>query len=239
MDVASIARKLKRAYRRHGILETVKLAWVNVTNPSAGGEGSKPNRGPDAFDLEYGVETAPVIEAGSLDLSGDSADFAHRYQPCSPEFFHKLMGELGPMMRFEDKAFIDIGCGMGRPVLLASLYPFKKVRGVELSPSLTERAKENIVAFNGEKKCQDVEVSCGDALKYEFPAGPMLVFLYNSFMEPITRAFLEHLAANVRNEPREVWLAYVDPKHPETVSRTGVFEAVIERPNVAVYRSRV
>src|SRR6516225_8353137 len=39
--------------------------------------------------------------------------------------------------------FVDIGCGKGRALMVASAFPFRRLVGVEISPELCEIARAN------------------------------------------------------------------------------------------------
>ena len=40
--------------------------------------------------------------------------------------------------------FIDLGCGKGRAVAVATEYPYASIAGIELSPGLARRARSNM-----------------------------------------------------------------------------------------------
>ncbi len=52
-----------------------------------------------------------------------------------------------------DDVFVDFGSGMGRILLLAVQYPFRRVVGVELSEELNEIAKANVAANRRRQRC--------------------------------------------------------------------------------------
>ena len=107
--------------------------------------------------------------------------------------------------------FIDLGSGKGRAVLLASLYPFRRVVGVEFSPELTEIARRNVNRFSHPaQRCRDIELRCEDAAAYEFPAEPALVYIYNSFEGPLMQRVLANLAASGTAHERRLLLLIIN-----------------------------
>ena len=46
--------------------------------------------------------------------------------------------------------FVDLGSGKGRTLLMASDYPFRRIIGVELLPSLHQIAQENLRQYKSE-----------------------------------------------------------------------------------------
>jgi SAM-dependent methyltransferase len=151
------------------------------------------------FDLRYGVDTSGLIGGTQL-TSGHTHDrFITGYWGTPPSLFH------GARERWEaslvdtpytcrDFSFIDIGCGKGRVVMLASDRPFRQVIGVELSPALVAIAEKNLAIWNkSSHACKDLTVLHADALAVPFPDSPLLVYLYNPFDTPVIQLFLDHL----------------------------------------------
>jgi tRNA G46 methylase TrmB len=54
--------------------------------------------------------------------------------------------------------FVDVGSGMGRVVLQAARYSFRKVIGVEISETLHGIAWENIDRNRQRLRCGDIEL---------------------------------------------------------------------------------
>ncbi|HEY3706754.1 MAG TPA: class I SAM-dependent methyltransferase, partial [Terracidiphilus sp.] len=142
---------------------------------------------PHPFDRANGVETSGLYYADRL-LSGHAHDqHSEGYYATAPSLFHGAMSlwaqSLETGMGVEDYSFIDLGCGKGRVVLLASEYPFRAVRGIDLSADLIRVAGKNLRRWvrGGRAVCGDVRVERGDALEVGFPAGPVVLFLFNSF----------------------------------------------------------
>lgn len=54
----------------------------------------------------------------------------------------KRWQEFGPAYGIEDYTFVDIGCGKGRAVLLASEVRFREIVGIELNTKLAVLARK-------------------------------------------------------------------------------------------------
>jgi len=98
-------------------------------------------------------------------------------------------------INFPEYSFIDIGCGKGRPLKIASEFGFKKLIGVEYSASLAGSAVRTI------KECgaQNAEIHIKDAADYKFPDGPLVLFMYNPFDQVVLGKMMPHLLS-VRGE---------------------------------------
>ena len=104
---------------------------------------------------------------------------------------------------YERYAFVDLGSGKDRVLLVASEFPFLEVRGVEFARELHETACENIRRYrSGSQKTQNVRSIHGDAIAFEFPASSFVLFLNNPFgpggLMPILRRLRETLASQPR-----------------------------------------
>ena len=97
--------------------------------------------------------------------------------------------------RIEDYTFVDLGCGKGRALLLASRLPFREVIGIELNPELAAIAQQNADRWrNLGEAASPIRVQIGDATELVLPSEPTLLFLYNSFAEPMAHRLASHLS---------------------------------------------
>lgn len=70
-------------------------------------------------------------------------------------------------------SFVDLGCGKGRALLLASRHPFLQILGVELDSNLARTARANLRAFHAPwQQCRTLAVHHADATAFDLPATP-------------------------------------------------------------------
>jgi len=117
--------------------------------------------------------------------------------------------------------FVDFGSGMGRVVLQAARYPFKRVIGVELSGELHRIAQENIRRTRRRLRCRNVELVRADVLEYEVPDDVTVAYFYNPFTGDIFAEIIRRLAVSVERNPREVRIIYAYPTEVGTLVRAG------------------
>lgn len=162
------------------------------------------------FDRAYGTDTSGFLGGDQL-LTGHPAE-AHGspYAGVQPSVVRRILKTLPALERC---TFVDLGCGKGRPMLIASEFPFRDIVGVELSPLLVEAARTNaqIMSRNHPDRTP-VRVELGDATTYPIPPGDVVLFIYNSFdkelMQQVTRSVERALDAD---PDRRMFVVYCNP----------------------------
>jgi predicted RNA methylase len=145
-----------------------------------------------AWDSVYRVDTSGQIELENLEVIGEHRSFGHSVVSSSPRTFN-FLAQLFPADK-SNYAFIDVGCGKGRVVLLASQLDFKQVIGVEFSPWAAEIAAGNIRAFRGNRAgLGSCSIVVADALEYQLPNEPLVIYFCNPFLSQLSERFFERV----------------------------------------------
>src|SRR5438105_2249158 len=131
---------------------------------------------------------------------------------------------LGPH-RIGEVTFVDLGCGKGRAVLLASEVGFREAVGVELSPPLAATARANVERWvaAGKSRCP-VRIEQGDAVEFVWPQGPCVVFLFNPFTRELMGRLVERMVERFCGHPDELHVLYYKPENAAPLERA--FEIV-------------
>lgn len=154
------------------------------------------------YDLIHNVDTRAIVPLAKLDVVGQNKSLGYMYFPTLPKSMHALFGRLKDLDPLT--TFIDVGCGKGIALLVASCYPFKKIVGVEFSRELCRIANQNLANYRGTRSSKNVDVLCMDATEYTFPDGNLLVYFYNPFDKPVMEKVLKNLTVSLAREKREV-----------------------------------
>jgi hypothetical protein len=191
------------------------------------------------FDRRYGLDTAELVQTDALGIAASDAQVSLYYEPCVPETLAGILASLP--IRFEDHVFVDVGSGKGIALLSASLFPFKRILGIEWSKIVADIAHENIRKFNHPRQaCASIEVHNADATACELPHEPLVVFLYNPFKEPLVRRFVENLRRSLDRFPRHVLIVYYNPVCKQVFEEAGFLRKITvpgDRAPVAMYQS--
>jgi hypothetical protein len=122
---------------------------------------------------------------------------------------------------------IDIGSGKGRVLLMAADYPFRRILGIELLPALHRVAQKNLSAYKSDsQQCFALETVCGDAREFIFPAGPIMLYLFNPLPEYALTELMANLDHSLSQFPRAVYLLYHNPLLEHVLAKYPAFNKV-------------
>jgi Histone methylation protein DOT1 len=184
----------------------------------------------DSFDLKYGTVT------GVIESSHAHKDFASDYEllsctrtvPTAVRTIYSVLQQLGELnLDLKDYSFMDIGSGMGRNLLIASLYPFKSVVGVEISKSINDIAENNIKVFSHpDRKCYNVNSYATDILDFELPYGNMVMFFFEPFSQSVFSQFYPTMLKTIQEANAHYVLIFLGKVFSELSQPSSIFKLV-------------
>jgi len=180
------------------------------------------------FDTRYGVDTSGLIGGGEL-RSGHRHDvFNSAYYGMAPSRFRWAMESWiadESHAAIEAYSFVDIGCGKGRAIMLASEFGFREVVGVELHAALAKTAEANVAVWTaaGRAACP-VRIVCQDATEFVFPEGACLMYLFHPFAAPVLERLIERIEVDFAGRPCMLDLVYFNPEAGELLEAHRGFE---------------
>lgn len=193
------------------------------------------------FDAHNGVKTSDVIPIESLDTGTHDDQLSWGYFPTSPETFLELLAGL--KIDYREFTFIDFGSGMGRALLLASLFPFRRVIGVEFCELLHRQANANVRSFkNRQRRCDVIQTVCEDATSFQLPPGDLVLYFFNPFREELLARALANVQQSLNENGGRVIVVYCRPIHHELLDSSPDWDCVSfvagrDEPRSAVYHS--
>ena len=229
-------RKVRGYYQSHGKLGTLRyllrqgLRGVRVWAPGV--------RARSEFDERYGVDTDGFVQPWNLRTDSPNVAYSTRYLPMDIALLERVLGRLP--IRPEDYAFIDIGSGKGRALMVAARHPFRAVIGVEFGRDLHEAAVTNLRRFSthADCRCLDLRSECVDATLFSFPPGPFALCLFNPFEPPVLDQFLDNLERTLLAAPRPGHLLYLNPVWPKLLQNRAWLEQVEGDEEAMIFRVR-
>ncbi|WP_052201089.1 methyltransferase domain-containing protein [Terriglobus sp. TAA 43] len=209
------------------ILEAVKRPLRRLL-----GKPQPPNvKAKHDFDIKYGVDTSGLVDGRDLHSGHQNDQFITAYFGVPPsrltnafELWQRTTQRTASQYRF-----IDVGCGKGRAILLASQFGFRDIFGIELQPNLAEIASENVQRWRERESIpMDVSILCGDgpSLLPQLLAGPVLIYLYNPFQGPVLKALLDSIIHQSDKFSGPIDVLYLYPEYEDVFSEFPRFQKI-------------
>ena len=151
-------------------------------------------------DVRRGIVTQEIIELNDL---GIDSSVGTRFETI-------VYGHLKSSLMFAknlgfDK-FLDIGCGLGRSLVVANEVGFFDLYGVDISDNLISRCQNNM-----SKVGVSASLSCIDVADFDVPSGKLVIYLFNPFGEERMTDLVKKLVCR----EYETLVIYHNPKHSE------------------------
>jgi len=183
--------------------------------------GLRHRRG-EQFDRRHGIEASKAVKRDALTgMDEELREHAGDYVPGNPGVLKRIVRKSGV-----DPAaftFVDLGCGKGRMLVAASVYPFRAILGIEADADLFAAAERNMVSAQASGR---ITVVHQDARTADLPAGNLFIYMYSPFRGPIFKQVAERLAALADEPRRAVVIAYSADWEAEVLERTARFVRV-------------
>jgi SAM-dependent methyltransferase len=162
------------------------------------------------FDRLHGTDTSGFAAAEDLPENEGARAYACFYAGSQPNVLRLAIAALPPV---DPCTFVDLGCGKGRALLVASEFPFRDIVGVELSPALAKIARRNAASMARRfPRRTAVRVAVGDASAFPLPAGDLVLFLYHPFGAEVVAGVVAGVEAAIAAAPgRSIYVVYYNP----------------------------
>ena len=187
----------------------------------------------DPFDLKRGTSTSGNVPLWRCHITSHNAQHGIRYQATGEAELVAAIAFLKEDLR--EFTFVDLGCGKGRALVVATELGFGAVLGVEFARELVDTAKNNLRTIGA----RSASIIHGDAAEFQFPNGDLVVFLYNPFGRPV----IERVAANLaRSDAAKLYVIYQKPVHAAQLDASGLLEFIGSPPgysDICVWRRRL
>ena len=127
-----------------------------------------------------------------------------------PTIIRRALDALGDITGY---TFIDIGCGKGRPMIVASEYPFALALGYDISADLVRTANANaVVMARRYPQRPPIRALHANVSDLQFPSGNVVVFMFNPFGPELMASLLEKIEAALASGALEhLFIVYDNP----------------------------
>jgi hypothetical protein len=187
------------------------------------------------MDKYYEIDTEEIVELLSLGINSDVGN-GHESTPFS--HISKIMRTLEITPK---DVFLDMGSGKGRTLLMAGMYPFKSVIGVDVSDWLNSVCNLNIEKMKSKLKAKNILTITSNAADYEIPDDTTFIYFFNPFGMEVMKKVVERIIDSVGRFQRKVTIIWYNPKYEIELERIYNLKKAREMnwKNFGLYRSRV
>ena len=162
------------------------------------------------FDLAHGTDTSGYISADELPSNEPARTHAFCYGGSQPSLLRLAFASLPEL---DSYTFLDLGCGKGRALLVATEFPFRKLYGVELSPDTAQTARRNLARLRARFPARArPEVIVGDASAHPLPVGNLVIYMYHPFSAELVAKVVRAVELGLAVDPtRSIYVVYCNP----------------------------
>jgi hypothetical protein len=191
--IDELRRRLAERIYRDGIGETAKYANRKLV---------------DSFhEWRIGIVTRDYLELKTFGVTDPACG---SYVPTDYTSFRKIMKSVE--IKPNNDVFLDFGSGLGRTVIMAGLYPFKRIIGVELVSEFNDRALANIERVRNRLKCANIEIVQANAAEYVLPTDVTIVYFFSPFTGAILSQTLHNILDSWQASPRKLTIIFKNPR---------------------------
>jgi SAM-dependent methyltransferase len=174
-----------------------------------------------SFDRKHGIDTSGFVGVDNIVSDKTLAPQINAYAGSQPSIIRAALSALEPLERY---TFIDVGCGKGRAMLVASEFPFRGVQGVELSPQLVKIARDNIAKVKRRFPTRPpTTVSEGNAMNLALPEGDLALFFYHPFGPELVSQFVRKLETRLATCGGHIFCICVNPVYGNLIDASPAF----------------
>jgi hypothetical protein len=192
------------------------------------------------FDQIHGVETSGLVPATNLVTGHPNDEHVTAYYGVAPSILRTLIDlwrETPPPEPIYRYSFIDIGAGKGRAMLVASELPFHQIVGIELNPTMASTARHNLDRWrqahatdSTAPRLVPIHLLEQDALSFDFPSTPALVFLFHPFEAPVLKQLLRRIETQFAKRPGTLDILYVNAECRTLLDKHPAFTRLFNGP---------
>jgi SAM-dependent methyltransferase len=186
------------------------LAWFTVYHEIRG-------------EKKYNINTSKIEDVKKLSIKGDNVEHAELYQGANYYLLEKVFDHLQTIEA--NQSILDFGCGKGRVLAVAAYYGFSKITGVEFAKELCDTARKTIMPVQQKFPQKIFNVIHANAVDHKIENDTNVFFFFNPFDEVVMLAVAKNILQSLKENPREVYVVYLNPVHKEIFLSAG-FEQI-------------
>lgn len=178
------------------------------------------------FDQKYGTDTFSWVGLDDLGIEERQKQHSIMYQPTNAMAMRNVLRKLGLA---PGKVLVDLGCGKGRVLLIASEFGYSEARGVEVSPVLCDIARSNCAIYKEKTGTKTTfRIIPSDVLDYNLSDDEDVFFLFNPFDDYVLQHVIQNISDSYRRRNRDIWIIYRFPAFGAIIESSKCFRKTAE-----------
>ena len=169
-------------------------------------------------EKKYQLASTGFHNLKALKKQAEELEHSTIYMPASFDLLELCFEKIDLS---KSKHFLDIGCGMGRVMVVAAHHGATKITGIDVAKNLLIEARKNITTL--EKTKPDLEINCQlqNAYYFEIPDDVDVIFLFNPFDEVVMDAVAENILESLERNKRKIKVVYFNPMEKQCFTERG------------------
>jgi precorrin-6B methylase 2 len=161
------------------------------------------------YDKRNSTDTASHILIPELEVSdAEARKHAMIYRTLPERFIHYLISRLD--INYQEYDFVDIGCGKGRVLLVASNFPFRSICGIDVSQTALKIAEKNVRTYRcADQKCFNIQIRNIDARYFEPRTANTVYYFFEPFHADTLDTVLTKIASKLRGQGKMIYVVCI------------------------------
>ena len=173
-------------------------------------------------EKKYHLNTIEIDDLRNQKIESSNLSHASIYQGSNYFIIEKAFEYL--KNEHANNNILDFGSGKGRIMVVAAHYGFKNISGIDFSESLCREAEYNIEKIKSLFPQTNFKIICNDAANYKIENDTDVFFFFNPFDEVVMLQVVKNILFSFKQNPRKVYIVYVNPLHKEIFLSAGFEE---------------
>ncbi|MEO6219510.1 MAG: class I SAM-dependent methyltransferase [Ginsengibacter sp.] len=173
-------------------------------------------------EKKYNIQTIQLNRLNTLSINSENLIHASIYQGANYYLIEKAFEYLQSLNA--NNSIVDFGSGKGRVLVVAAHYGFRKITGIDFAKALCLSAEENINKIGSKFPSTEFTVICDDVVNYQVKDDEDGFFFFNPFNEVVMLAVVKNILKSLKENPRHVYIVYLNPVHKEIFLSAGFEE---------------
>jgi SAM-dependent methyltransferase len=167
---------------------------------------------------KYQLESTGFHNLSKLKKQAEELEHSTIYMPASFDLLDLCFSEIDLP---NSQHFLDIGCGMGRVMVVAAHFGAKKITGIDVAKNLLQEAKKNIAILERLKPQLEINCQLQNAYYFDIPDDVDVIFLFNPFDEVVMDAVAENILESLERNKRKIKIIYLNPMEKQCFTERG------------------